>query len=300
MEVVKFILFFLVMVVVTVGATDSEVRNPLRKRKPQQEQRQRQPVQQEKDAVSESITCPEEFGFFADAEQCDKYYTCENSVPTAKLCPDGLVFLEAGSSIEKCEFPFAVDCSGRSVLQPPQPGLNCPRKNGYFAHEDVKICDKFFFCVDGAYNAITCPAGLVFSNATGTCTWPDQAKKAHCSSGELFEFDCPKVGVPVEGETVNPHPRYADPKDCQSFYVCIDGKVPRKGGCSLGQVFNEKSGQCDKPKNVPECKDWYKGILDYDEEGDILTTTTKPRRPASSNSAGKRKGPKRPVVINEE
>lgn len=46
---------------------------------------------------------------------------------------------------------------------------------------------------------------------------------------ELFEFDCPKVGVPVEGETVNPHPRYADPKDCQSFYVCIDGKVPRKG-----------------------------------------------------------------------
>lgn len=98
MEVVKFILFFLVMVVVTVGgeiffkfsyfifwliivsiATDSEVRNPLRKRKPQQEQRQRQPVQQEKDAVSESITCPEEFGFFADAEQCDKCTSPKNN-----------------------------------------------------------------------------------------------------------------------------------------------------------------------------------------------------------------------------
>jgi hypothetical protein len=68
-------------------------------------------------------------------------------------------------------------------IEEAQKGLNCPRKNGYFAHEDEKICDKFFFCVDGNYNAITCPAGLVFSDKTGTCTWPDQAKKQYCSSG---------------------------------------------------------------------------------------------------------------------
>lgn len=38
----------------------------------------------------------------------------------------------------------------------------------------------------------------------------------------------------------------------QYFYVCIDGKIPRKSGCHTGLVFNEKNGQCDKPKNVPE------------------------------------------------
>jgi hypothetical protein len=213
-------------------------------------------------------------------------------VAKEKLCPDGLVFLEAGSSIEKCEFPFAVDCSSRPKLQPPQPTLNCPRKNGYFAHADEKVCDRFFYCVDGSYNAITCPAGLVFNDRTGTCTWPDQAKKNFCSSGELFEFNCPSLPESQKGEAI--HPRYADPKDCQSFFVCIDGKVPRKGGCSLGQVFNEQSGQCDKPKNVPECKDWYKGILDYDDDGEIRTTTTTPSRATPSSSSRRKGSNKRP------
>jgi len=64
----------------------------------------------------------------------------------------------------------------------PQPSEHCPRKHGYFAHSDPKICDKFYFCVDGKFNMITCPDGLVYSAKTGTCTWPDQAQKKHCSS----------------------------------------------------------------------------------------------------------------------
>ena len=64
----------------------------------------------------------------------------------------------------------------------PKPSQHCPRQNGYFAHEDGHICDKFYYCVDGKYNAITCPAGLVYNENTGICTWPDEAKKKHCSS----------------------------------------------------------------------------------------------------------------------
>ena len=56
------------------------------------------------------------------------------------------------------------------------------------------------------------------------------------------------------------HPRYPDPKDCQFFYVCVDGKIPRKSGCTTGEVFNEKTGRCDKPKNVPE---WYVPPVNY-------------------------------------
>jgi len=284
------------------GSSKSSASNILRRKRPknpvtqqnqkiatQQTQRQHAGAEGQ---IQESVDCPEPYGFFADAEQCDKYYACEGGVATPKLCPDGLVFLEAGSSIEKCEFPFGVDCTSRPKFQNPKKSQNCPRKNGYFAHEDEKICDKFFYCVDGAYNAITCPAGLVFNDKTGTCTWPDQAKKSYCSSGELFDFHCPKLPEDQEGKAI--HPRYADPKNCQHFFVCIDGKVPRQGGCSLGQVFNEKNGQCDKPKNVPECKDWYKGVLDYDEDGEIATTPRpKPKQPASSSSSTSSGGPRR-------
>ena len=50
-----------------------------------------------------SEECPEPDGFFADAYQCDKYYQCVDGKVTEKLCPDGLVFIDAGPKIEKCE-----------------------------------------------------------------------------------------------------------------------------------------------------------------------------------------------------
>ena len=68
------------------------------------------------------------------------------------------------------------------VTEEPQPSLHCPRKNGYFSHEEPHICDKFYYCVDGKFNMISCPDGLVYNEKTGICTWPDEAKKKGCSS----------------------------------------------------------------------------------------------------------------------
>lgn len=56
----------------------------------------------------------------------------------------------------------------------------------------------------------------------------------------------------VNETTGQAHPRYADPEDCQFFYVCINGAIPRRNGCKRGQVFNEIKGTCDWPRNVPE------------------------------------------------
>lgn len=58
--------------------------------------------------------CPEPHGFFADAEQCDKYYACVDGDMTEKLCPDGMVFNDYSSNDEKCDLPFNIDCSKRS------------------------------------------------------------------------------------------------------------------------------------------------------------------------------------------
>ncbi|XP_030760541.1 protein obstructor-E-like [Sitophilus oryzae] len=70
----------------------------------------------EDDALT-SDECPEPNGFFADAEQCDKYYQCEEGAITEKLCPDGMVFNDYSTEYEKCDLPFNIDCSARPKLR---------------------------------------------------------------------------------------------------------------------------------------------------------------------------------------
>lgn len=61
--------------------------------------------------------CPEPNGYFADGFQCDKYYECIDGVITEKLCPDGMVFNDYSSQVEKCDLPFNIDCSTRPELR---------------------------------------------------------------------------------------------------------------------------------------------------------------------------------------
>jgi len=61
--------------------------------------------------------CPEPNGYFPDAEQCDKYYDCQDGKITEKLCPDGLVFNDFSPQHEKCDLPFGIDCSKRPKLR---------------------------------------------------------------------------------------------------------------------------------------------------------------------------------------
>ncbi|XP_039765895.1 protein obstructor-E-like [Pararge aegeria] len=242
-------------------------------------------------------SCPED-GFFADAEQCDKYYPCRDGEITEKLCPDGMVFNDYSSDDEKCDLPFNIDCSQRPKLQEPIPSLHCVRQNGYFSHEDPNECGKFYFCVDGKFNMITCPNGLVYNDKSGICTWPDEAKKKGCGAADVFQFNCPSVNETF-GLT---HPRYADPDDCQFFFVCINGNTPRRSGCKLGQAFDDVSKKCEWARKIPECAEWYKGQL-TDAELDALENPPAPK--SKPSGSGSRRKPNRPskgkqVVVEEE
>lgn len=274
----------------------------------------------------ESEECPEPNGYFADAEQCDKYYACVDGRISERLCPDGMVFNDYDINVEKCDLPYNIDCSTRPKLrkyrysstsamflqniypffiETPIVTLNCPRLNGYFAHDDASICDKFYYCVDGKFNMIECPAGLVFNPKVGICTWADEAKRSGCGTKDVFaNFACPKVN-----ETFAlTHPRYADPDDCQYFYVCINGEQPRRSGCKLGQVFDDTKKSCQWARTVPECADFYKDRL-TDAELDELEnpkpkSTKAPRTKTPSSSRPRRpertRRPAKVIPVEEE
>lgn len=70
------------------------------------------------------------------------------------------------------------------IPEPPQGSYLCPRRNGYFAHPDEKVCNIFYNCIEGDSTEIICPTGLHFDEYTGTCVWPESAGRIGCGEPE--------------------------------------------------------------------------------------------------------------------
>lgn len=228
-------------------------------------------------SASSDFECPPKDGQYEHPEQCDKYYECEDGVAKEKLCPDGLVFDPFIRKINKCDHPFNVDCGDRNLLQEPKPKGPCPRRNGFFAHEDPAVCNKFINCIEGEYTEISCTNGLHFDELSGTCVWPDDAGRHGCNEVvKTLEdgFKCPsEVQIDSNGNLIV-HPTFAHPTDCQKYYICLNGQEPRILGCQIGEVYNEESQKCDDPANVQGCEDWF-----VDEEPEVVVVPAKPSKP---------------------
>ncbi|XP_042885547.1 protein obstructor-E-like isoform X2 [Penaeus japonicus] len=220
--------------------------------------------------------CPEPYGFFADLEQCDKYYECIDDIPKPLLCEDGKVYDEfkgKAGHVDPCDIPYVVDCGDRLLMQPPSnSSVYCPRLHGIFA--DNKFCNKYYTCIDGLHTVTECPAGLHFDRKTGTCAWEAAAGRTNCADEKkcINDFCCEGAQDFVDGEGRSvPHPAFPNLVDCQKFYVCHNGINPQEASCSLGQVFNEETMMCDYPENVFACIGWYRdhpAFADYyDENG---------------------------------
>ncbi|MPC61710.1 Peritrophin-1 [Portunus trituberculatus] len=206
--------------------------------------------------------CPADDGYYGDHTQCDKYYDCYRGTMTEKLCPDGLVFDHSQSpKVEQCNYPFVVECGEGTVLQPAQPtGVECPRLNGYFEHEDPSNCGHYYECTGGIPVLRTCADGLVFDEFTGTCLWEHSGVRSGCvKKAEVLPdgFSCPNITqIHTNGQVLD-HSRHVKGGDCRYFYVCVDGKHPREVGCERGLVFNDVTLLCDVPENVSGCENYY-------------------------------------------
>ncbi|KAG7168615.1 protein obstructor-E-like [Homarus americanus] len=211
-------------------------------------------------ATAQQFQCIED-GYFGDPHQCDKYYDCYRGAVEEKMCPDGLVFDRTLSpKVEQCNYPFIVSCPEGSSLQPPKPvGIECPRQNGYFEHENPANCAEYYECTGGEFVLRSCATGLVFDEFTGTCQWAHTGIRANCGQVKrvLDGFTCPNgTQLHTNGQVLD-HSRYLKEGDCRYFYVCNEGLYPRLVGCPQGTVFNDISLTCDDPSNVPGCENYY-------------------------------------------
>jgi len=209
-----------------------------------------------------------------DKEQCDKYYLCGSSGKVVEaMCDDGFVF-----SVEYfvCDYPHNVDCSERPILQKTEStNPRCARMNGFYPFPAKESCQKFFHCLQGEAYEKTCPEGVIFDDTKGACVHPDTAGRKECSATEVFGFKCPNAGNKFAKLKFGNHDRHPHPSDCQMFYTCSQDGQPRLAGCSVGKVFNPKTGKCSMPSLVPNCVDWYKGkteeelrLMDADPDND--------------------------------
>ncbi|KAK2719851.1 hypothetical protein QYM36_005357 [Artemia franciscana] len=188
----------------------------------------------------------------ADDEFCDKFTLCEAGKPTEMSCPDGLMFdFRRG----KCDMPHVVNCESRTKTQNPRSTLNCPRENGMFEVEGT--CNQFYHCTDGRHTLITCPEGVIFEPKVGACIHPDLSNRKNCSAAEILSFECPNRQHRFRRLKFGDHDRLPHPETCRMFIMCLMTGEPRLGGCSMGLVFNPKTGRCDLPKNVKGCENFY-------------------------------------------
>ncbi|CAB4055437.1 unnamed protein product [Lepeophtheirus salmonis] len=218
--------------------------------------------------AASNFKCPEKNGFFSDLEQCDLYFECVDNIPEAKLCPDGLLFDDTNPNVEKCDYPFNVECGTREFVQEPDPTSDprCYRANGFFNHEEPTECGKFYNCVHGKAHELPCATPLVFDEALGTCVREEQAtefakkcpKDPNQPKPNIEGFSCPDE--PVIGPHGQPyaHPSFSHPTSCQKFITCYFSKDIRELGCMQGQVFDHVHTKCVLPEEGPkDCACWY-------------------------------------------
>lgn len=206
----------------------------------------------------------------ADEHQCDKYFACTKAGKLLeRLCDDGFVF---SKEISQCDYPHNVNCKGREQLQPSlSKDPNCPRSNGFYAFAPSDSCQKFYHCLEGVAYEKTCPEGVIFEPAKGTCMHPDLTRRPDCAAKEVLNFTCPNSVNRFMRLRFGDHDRFPHTGDCRKFFICLRDGRPRVGGCPLGRVFDGQKGFCSHPKKVKGCEDYYgsKSIEELIEESEV-------------------------------
>ncbi|KAF7494376.1 hypothetical protein SSS_05849 [Sarcoptes scabiei] len=134
---------------------------------------------------SKSLHCPHPNGYYADREDCRKFYACDDGRAFLMSCPLGLAYDEMTGT---CSWPDMVEgCRSEEMLR-----FICPEPNEYeiLDYGDPRYptsdCRKFVVCIQSEIHGqrtprlLGCEEGLVFNPNTRECDYPENVPA--CSS----------------------------------------------------------------------------------------------------------------------
>lgn len=185
-----------------------------------------------------------------NTRSCNRYYICFNGQVIQQNCANGLEYdAESGictlAHLAKCKLEFCNNVSPFGVTMVANPDN----------------CSRYYACSGGTSTQMTCPKGLLFNRAIGSC---DLAANVKCSIEVCFLLDfynahsciyCiallfiitqlesfdeiePKVACPAKGVV-----RMGNPSDCKAYNICIEGSRVNYF-CTGNLYFDIRSGRC--------------------------------------------------------
>ncbi|GFU13731.1 chondroitin proteoglycan 2 [Nephila pilipes] len=208
--------------------------------------------------VSDSSICIEGDGLYPVKNDCSIFYQCTNGYAYFVRCPDGLHFnVEYGV----CELPCDAKCDPEldCLLSSAQvnsksfniPTFHCPRPNGLFPAP--QSCSSYYLCSRANEHLLFCPPGLHYNTVRETCETPCEAqcdKSIECPHPNLPKnkevTETSLLVLPIKLRCKSSIGKFSNPKDCASFYTCLDGKAHLEF-CSNGLHFDPEDKECKSP-----------------------------------------------------
>jgi len=172
--------------------------------------------------------CQTKTGLVADREFCDRYWACEGGQANLYDCPNGLVFVAKNRGIaDGCDYPWSSPqvCTGKTMANGPISTEKCPWLYGIFGH--ATSCTRYQTCWNGTATEQFCIGGLLYSEETHACDWPDNVQG--CQKHPLCKDD-PNGNVRLG-------------TSCERYWAC-QGGYPRLQRCSATLVFDQYSKRC--------------------------------------------------------
>jgi hypothetical protein len=190
---------------------------------------------------------------YVQADSCDTYYLCENSVATKMRCPSGLLF---DFYLQACNYGNLENCN--------DPCFGVP--NSRFVARQSAGCGAYYVCQNGIGTPGNCPNGLYFDFDQQACNDPDNVVcipnpptiptvaptpptiTATTATTTMTTTTTPGPG-PCAGFAFGifiPYP----PNGCGGWQQCKNDISIGVGKCPTGLYFSYERQSCVYPENV--------------------------------------------------
>ncbi|CAH1793388.1 unnamed protein product [Owenia fusiformis] len=237
----------------------------------------------DQDGSQDQFICKTD-GYFANPDDCNRFYRCVSGRVYQLSCTNGLFFNERSNS---CDYPRNVDCKTKpanthTVQQEDIVTQDEEKQADQDQHADDQAQNRYGEGSDQALNIYGERPGQSQDRYRGDSD-KDQGgrmyirhpesrgEESNHGDGDIKDWTQDRVEPPIRDldNFVCPGTGYFPSlNDCSAFYHC-DNNIGHKLRCNGGLVFNIHEETCDWPANVPECDSAHAPPVAPNNEGEF-------------------------------